>query len=76
MENERQALGYLILKIWTIFTSTQMTSNGAHADVYIPVLVTVIYAKSVSFLLVTRRKAVQSLSMVALFEVHASFVVI
>lgn len=44
-KNERQALGYLILKIWTIFNSTQMTSNGAHADVYISVLGTVIYAQ-------------------------------
>ena len=54
-EDERQTLSYLILKIWTIFNSTQIASNGAHVEVYILVLATVIYAKSVSFLLVTRR---------------------
>ena len=31
-EDERQAHGYLILKIWTIFKSIQITSNGAHAN--------------------------------------------
>lgn len=36
-EDERQTLGYLILKIWTIFKTMQMTSNDAHAEVYISV---------------------------------------
>lgn len=36
-EDERQTLGYLKLKIWTIFKPKQMTSNDAHAEVYIPV---------------------------------------
>lgn len=36
-EDERQTLRYLILKIWTIFKTMQMTSNGAHAEVYISV---------------------------------------
>lgn len=44
-EDERQTLGYLILKIWTIFKSTQMAGNGAHADVYIAVLKTVPYTQ-------------------------------
>lgn len=35
-EDERQTLGYLKLKIWTIFISKQITGNDAHADVYIP----------------------------------------
>ena len=35
IEDERQTLGYLILKIWTVFNSTQMADNDAHADVYI-----------------------------------------
>ena len=30
-EDERQTLGYLMMKIWTIFNSTQIASNGAHA---------------------------------------------
>ena len=35
-EDERQTLRYLILKIWTIFNSTQIASNGAHAgDIYL-----------------------------------------
>ena len=34
-EDERQTLGYLILKIWTIFKTMQMTSNDA--EVYISV---------------------------------------
>lgn len=38
IEDERQTLGYLILKIWTIFKTIQITGNDAHADVYIPVL--------------------------------------
>ena len=33
------------------FQSTQIASNGAHAEVYTPVPATVIYAKSVSFYL-------------------------
>lgn len=38
IEDERQTLSYLVLKIWTIFNKTmQMTSNDAHADVYISV---------------------------------------
>ena len=37
IEDERQTLGYLILKIWTIFKSTQIAGNDAHADVYISV---------------------------------------
>lgn len=45
IEDERQTLGYLILKIWTIFKSTQMAGNGAHADVYIAVLKTVPYTQ-------------------------------
>lgn len=36
-EDERQTLRYLILKIWTIFKTMQMTSNDAHAEVYISV---------------------------------------
>lgn len=36
-EDERQTLRYLILKIWTIFKTMQMTSNDAHAEVYITV---------------------------------------
>ena len=36
-EDERQTLSYLILKIWTIFKTMQMTSNDAHAEVYISV---------------------------------------
>lgn len=36
IEDERQTLSYLILKIWTIFNSTQIASNGAHAgDIYL-----------------------------------------
>ena len=38
IEDERQALGYLILKIWTIFKTMQMTGDDAHAEVYITVL--------------------------------------
>ena len=35
-EDERQTLSYLILNIWTIFNSTQIASNGAHAgDIYL-----------------------------------------
>lgn len=52
IEDERQLLRYLILKIWTIFKTMQMTSNGAHAKVYVSVFKVVIYIKSVSFLLV------------------------
>lgn len=37
IEDERQTLGYLILKIWTIFKSTKIAGNDAHADVYISV---------------------------------------
>lgn len=37
IEDERQTLRYLILKIWTIFKTMQMTSNDAHAEVYITV---------------------------------------
>ena len=37
IEDERQTLGYLILKIWTIFTTMKMTGNDAHAEVYISV---------------------------------------
>lgn len=37
IEDERQTLGYLILEIWTIFNSTQITGNDAHAEVYISV---------------------------------------
>lgn len=44
-EDERQTLRCLILKIWTIFKSTQMAGNGAHADVYIAVLKTVPYTQ-------------------------------
>lgn len=38
-EDERQTLGYLILKIWTIFnvSTMQVTGNDAHAEVYISV---------------------------------------
>ena len=36
-EDERQTLRCLILKIWTIFKTMQMTSNDAHAEVYISV---------------------------------------
>lgn len=36
-EDERQTLRYLILKIWTIFKTMQMTGNDAHAEVYISV---------------------------------------
>ena len=36
-EDERQTLGYLILKIWTIFKSTKIAGNDAHTDVYISV---------------------------------------
>ena len=32
IEDERQKLGYLGLKIWTIFKTAQMTGNDAHAD--------------------------------------------
>lgn len=38
IEDERQTLGYLILKIWTIFKTIQIAGNDAHAGVYIPVL--------------------------------------
>ncbi len=38
IEDERQTLGYLILKIWTIFNTIQIAGNDAHAGVYIPVL--------------------------------------
>lgn len=65
IEDERQTLGYLILEIWTIFNSTQITGNDAHAEVYISVSKTALYAQSVSLLLVTRRKAVQSPGIVA-----------
>lgn len=37
IEDERQTLGYLILKIWTIFKSRKIAGNDAHADVYISV---------------------------------------
>ena len=37
IEHERQTLGYLILKIWTIFNTIQITGNDAHAEVYISV---------------------------------------
>ncbi len=65
IEDERQTLGCLILEIWTIFNSTQTAGNDAHAEVYISVSKTALYAKGVSLLLVTRRKAVQSPGMVA-----------
>ena len=38
---ERQLHGYLILKIWTIFISTQIAGNDAHAKVYMSVIWTV-----------------------------------
>ena len=38
IEDERQTLGYLTLKIWTIFKTIQITGNDAHAGVYIPAL--------------------------------------
>ena len=52
-EDERQTLGYLILEIWTIFKTMQMTSDGAHASCISPFQPTAIYTKGVSFLLVT-----------------------
>ena len=55
-EDERQTLGYLKLKIWTIFKSKQMTGNDAHAEVYISVLMDChICQKRELFLLVTLR---------------------
>lgn len=36
-DEERQALSYLALKIWTIFNSIQITGNDAHAGAYIAV---------------------------------------
>ena len=49
IEHERQTLCYLILKIWTIFKSTQIASNGAHADVYISAHEANLYTLGVSF---------------------------
>lgn len=49
IEDERQTLGYLILKIWTIFKTMQITSNDAHAKVYISVFNDCHIYQSVSF---------------------------
>ena len=46
IEDERQILRYLILKIWTIFETMQITSNGAHAKVYVVAHKAVIYIKA------------------------------
>lgn len=52
IEDERQILRYLILKIWTIFETMQITSNGAHAKVYVAAHKGCHIYQSVSFLLV------------------------
>ena len=67
IEDERQTLGYLILKIWTIFKPTQITGNGAHAEAYIPVHPNrrIYHERELFYLLPV--EAVQSRSMVAQF---------
>jgi len=55
-EDERQTVGYLKLKIWTIFKPTQIASNDAHADVYISVFNDCHIYQKRELLLVTRRR--------------------
>ena len=65
---ERQTLGYLVLKIWTIFKSIQIAGNDAHADVYIAASRGLTYISKAWAFTCYLWKAVQSLRAVTMWK--------